>query len=55
MKLILLCITAPDFVVLVNGSPTKWFKSTMGLRQGDLSPYLSILGVEVFVRMIKTA
>jgi len=24
MKLILACIMAPDFAVLVNGSPTKW-------------------------------
>ena len=35
VKLILVCITTLDFAVLVNGSPTKWFKCTMGLRQDD--------------------
>ena len=56
VKLILACVRNPHFAVLINGSPTQWLKSTTSLRQGDpLSLYLFILGVEVFVWMIKLA
>ena len=56
VDLVMAYIQEPGLVVLVNGSPTDWFKSTIGLRQRDpLSPYQFIIGAEAFVRRIKAA
>jgi hypothetical protein len=51
---ILGCVTTANFVVLINGRPTNFFKSTRGLRQGfPLSPLLFLLVVEGLSRAIQ--
>ena len=56
VKWIKQCVTTASFSILVNGSPADFFNSSRSLRQGDpLSPYLFVLGMEVFSTLMEKA
>ena len=50
------CISSASISILINGSPTKPFKTERGLREGDPpSPFLFVLMAEVLNRMMQKA
>eukprot|EP00253_Pinus_taeda_P003053 PITA_03053 len=56
VRWIMSLITSPQFSILINGIPSRPFKSSRGIRQGDpLSPCLFILMAEGLGRHIKNA
>ncbi|XP_043697156.1 uncharacterized protein LOC122647928 [Telopea speciosissima] len=48
------CVDTPCFSILLNGSPTGYFKGRRGIRQGDpLSPYLFTIAMEGFSALMR--
>lgn len=49
-------MSSASFVVLVNGSPSRLFKASRGIRQGDpLSPFLFTMVVEALCGLLSRA
>ena len=56
VKWMMSCVTTTNFAVFINGTPSKTFKVTQGIRQGcPLSPYLFLLIIEGLSLLIAQA
>jgi hypothetical protein len=56
IKLVMMCVSTVNYMVLVNGIPTGRIIPTRGIRQGDpISPYLFIICVKVLSSLLSKA
>ena len=50
------CISSPSFSISINGTPSNFFQSSKGLRQGDpISSYLFVIAMEPLSRLLLKA
>ena len=50
------CLRGASFAVIINGAPSRFFKASLGLRQGCLlSPFLFLIVTETLSRLLKEA
>lgn len=50
------CLQSSSFVVLINGSPSRFFKASRGLHHGcPMSPFLFLIVAEALSRLMKEA
>lgn len=55
-RLIMKCISSPKISLMLNGATLQSFNPSRGLRKGDsISPYIFILGMEGFSRLLSNA
>jgi hypothetical protein len=56
IRLIMMCVTSVQYVVVVNGSPYGHIQPTRGIKQGDpISPYLFLICAKALSSMLSEA
>jgi hypothetical protein len=53
INLIMMCVTSPEYAILINGTPCGRITPSRGIRQGDpISPYLFLICAEALSSLL---